>query len=157
MHLTCLSFDRFCGFSSFMPLSALVLFLFLCTPHPNQHPSSPSQQTAQQTPATTALLSSSSENDREASKATELEKEAFSLRGTVKHLEEKLRGRGRSLAEANRWGTAAAKEEASLKERLRQAREEGAEKARFVVVSLPLFLLSLFLLCLRLSCSWWWW
>ncbi|CAM9927011.1 unnamed protein product, partial [Ectocarpus sp. 8 AP-2014] len=77
-----------------------------------------------------ALLQSNAETRREASKAIELENETFSLHGTVKHLEATLRGRGRSLAEANRWGAAAAKEAASLKERLRQAREEGAEKAR---------------------------
>lgn len=58
----------------------------------------------------------------------DLEKEAFSLCETVKRVEEELRGRGRLLAEATRRATAAGKEAAVLKERLREAKEASAEK-----------------------------
>lgn len=65
----------------------------------------------------------------EATKAFELEKKTRALGETIRRVEEGLRSRGRSLAEARRRAAAAEDEAALLRGRLRAAQEEAADQA----------------------------
>lgn len=69
-------------------------------------------------------------NGSEASRATELEKEAFFLRQTVERVEEELRERTSVLAEADRRAMAAMEQAVELRGRLREATEKGVEKVK---------------------------